>query len=162
MYPGVPGKIDDRQRRLLSFSRFPATPRSLLFERSEDGRAFQPIDEPPPVDEFTNNWRILRIVLEDAQRELTRQEILEQWPTTYPAPRPRTLWQWLNSAFEQGLVRIEGDGRRTDPFRYYLPEKMEEWEKDPIYRMMRISEQDGSEIQAKLGGCGFDNRRVAR
>ena len=37
--------------------------------------------------------------------------------------------------FRGGLVRIEGNDRRADPYRYYLPEKLEEWNKDRMYQL---------------------------
>ena len=144
----------DRQRRLLCYSRFAATPPTLLFELSADGRAFQVIDEPPPADEFFEIWHILRMVLEDAERELTRQEILEQWPSTFPKPRDMKLWRQLDAAFARGLVRIEGAGRRADPFRYYLPEKLAEWQDDPLYQLKRQINESMKMTQATLKSAG--------
>lgn len=151
MYPRTPGKLDDRQRRLLSFSRFNATPRVLLFELSEDGRTMIPNEEPPPEDEFLEHWRVLRLVMEDARHQLTRQEIEAQWPSTYLQPKETKLYELLNEAFDRGLVRIEGAGRRADPFRYYLPEKLEEWKADPIYALRQKMKESQDLVERNLG-----------
>jgi hypothetical protein len=35
-------------------------------------------------------------------------------------PAPSVLYEWLNRAFDEKLIRREGEGRRTDPYRYRL------------------------------------------
>ena len=35
------------------------------------------------------------------------------------------MWRWLEQAVRRGLVRQEGSGKRTDPFRYWLPGREE-------------------------------------
>ena len=82
---------------------------------------------------------------------LTRQEILDQWPSTYLKPNQSTLWRWLDDACERGLMRLEGAGRRADPFRYYLPEKLEEWKKDPLYDFHRMMEENSRKVLRDLG-----------
>lgn len=65
-------------------------------------------------------------------------------PQTFPPPRPSTLWLWLNLALERGLVRMAGSGRRSDPYRYFLAQKLEGWRDDPLYQfteMMRANDQ---------------------
>ena len=69
------------------------------------------------------------MVLEDARRQLTRREILADWPPDFEAPARVTLWKWLERAVAQGLVCQEGTGRKNDPFRYWLPEKATQWQK---------------------------------
>ena len=90
-------------------------------------------------------------MFEDAEAELTRQEIHQQWPSTYLKPKENTLWRWLDEALERGLVRIEGNGRRADPFRYYLPEKLEEWKKDPMYNLHRNIAENAKNLNELLG-----------
>ncbi len=148
MYPRIAGQNTDRRRRLLSFSRYADTPRILYFELSENGRELLVNDEPPPLDEYAENWRIIRLVLEDANGPLTRQDVLEQWPSTYPAPKPLTLWRWLSKAHESGDVRVEGTGRSNEPFRYYLPEKLETWKKDPLYQLRCLAEESARKVKA--------------
>jgi hypothetical protein len=38
-------------------------------------------------------------------------------------PAAVTLYEWLNRAFEEKLVRREGAGRKADPYRYRLENK---------------------------------------
>ena len=141
---------NDRQRRLLAFSRDPNTPRSVRIELSPDGLAFTCVDEPPAADEFMEIWQVLRLVFEDARSELTRQQILAQWPTAYPCPNAVTLWQRLTDAHERGLIRRDGTGHRSDAFRYYLPEKMDTWKDDPIHQLTELYRQDVKHL-ADLG-----------
>jgi AAA domain len=115
MYPVTPGDPADRRRRLLGFSRDPATPRTLLIELNEAGSAFAVAAELPDDDEFNANWQVVHMVLEDASAELTRKEMLEQWPADYPRPKFNTLWTWLDQAFQRGLILRAGAGRRKDP-----------------------------------------------
>ncbi len=133
MYPFVAGNAADRRRRLLGFSRDPATPRSLLIELSADGSAFTTLAPPPEDDAFGQTWAAIHLVLSNANRELTRDEILAQWPGTTRPPKSSALWSWLATALERNLVARVGAGVRADPCRYFLPEKMAVWKKDPMY-----------------------------
>jgi DNA-binding PadR family transcriptional regulator len=72
-------------------------------------------------------------------------------PTTHPQPKPTTLYDWLTKAFERGLVRIEGTGHRDEPYEYYLPEKMEEWKKNPMFELERQSRQAFTDLFKKMG-----------
>ncbi len=126
---------DDRRRRLIAFSRDAATPRAQLLELSADGLAYALVNEPPPPDDFSENWPILQMIFEDADRELTRAEIPTAWPADFSCPKPTTLRKWLDEAFDRGLIQREGSGRRSEPFRYFLPEKMAKWQADPIYQL---------------------------
>lgn len=148
MHRADAGPGNDRQRRLLAFSRDPATPRSVRIELSADGLAFTCVEEPPAEDEFLQTWQVLRIVFEDARGELTRQQIIEQWPTAYPCPKPVTLWHRLSEAHQRGLIRRDGDGHRADPFRYYLPEKMDSWKDDPLHQLDVTIREDRKRLAA--------------
>jgi hypothetical protein len=101
-------------------------------------------------DEFQANWSVLRMVLEDAPTKLTRQKILEQWPTDYPAPKDITLYRWLESAVAQGLVLREGTGRRNNPFRFWLAGQEARWRADPLAMLLQKAERDQ---QFLLGGA---------
>src|SRR5207253_1110387 len=103
--------VNDRRRRLVAFSRDPATPRSLLIELNAAGTAYSAIEESLDDEEFSQNWLVLRMVLEDAANELTRQEIHAQWPSTFPLPPTKTLWRWLRHARHRGLIHHTGTGR---------------------------------------------------
>lgn len=108
------------RRRLLGFSRLTATPRSLLIEMDAEYKSYAIVDETED-EEFLKNWDAVRITLEDATGPLTRPEILEQWPDSFPCPKSLTLWRWLDHARDRGLVRRAGAGNRNEPFRYFLP-----------------------------------------
>ncbi len=150
MHRADAGPDNDRQRRLIAFSRDPSTPRSARLELSADGLAYTSVEEPAAADEFMEVWPILRMIFEDARSELTRQQVLEQWPTAYPCTNPVTLWARLTEAHERGLIRRDGTGHRSDPFRYYLPEKMAKWKDDPIHQIEELRRQDVKNL-AELG-----------
>src|SRR5262245_20084902 len=78
------------------------------------------------AESFTEGWAVLRLVLEDARRRLTRREVRDQWPEDYAAPGLTILWRWLEQAVAAGLAARSGSGRRYDPFRYWLPGREEE------------------------------------
>lgn len=134
MYPLRPDDSSDRRRRLQAFSRDPATPRSLFMELNEKGTAFTRLEDWPD-DDFAVNWQVLQMVLEDASRELTRQEILAQWPGDYPPPKGSTLYHWLDQAVKREWLARSGAGRKSEPYRYFLREKMDVWKDDPLYKL---------------------------
>ena len=124
---------DDRRRRLAAFSRHRATPRRLVVELNPEGTDYAALGD-YLGHEFEENWRVLCGVLEDTNRKLTRAEIREQWPADYVKPQPATLWKWLDRAVRDGRVRVEGTGRRHDPFQYWLDGIEAKWAQDPVRR----------------------------
>ncbi|MBI3824111.1 MAG: AAA family ATPase [Planctomycetes bacterium] len=130
MYRVSPHDPVDRRRRLVSVSRDPATPASLVIELAADSSGYAVIDDAPD-DEFLKNWIPLRIVLENAEKELTRQQIRAAWPNSFPAPARNTLYLWLNNALDRDLVQRVGKGTRMDPFRYFLPGMPTRWNAPP-------------------------------
>jgi hypothetical protein len=58
---------------------------------------------------------VQRTVLEDAQRTLTRREVLAAWPEDHAKPNAATLWAWLARAVAAGLVAQDGAGRKSTP-----------------------------------------------
>jgi len=44
-----------------------------------------------------------------------------------PRPVASVLYEWLNRATEAKLVRRLGTGRRSDPYRYRLPNEDDEY-----------------------------------
>ena len=79
----------------------------------------------------------------ERRRERTRREILADWPPDFDSPDKATLWKWLDRAVAQGLVCQEGNGRKNDPFRYWLPGQEAKWEKDAL----RLLEDLGGDLQ---------------
>jgi AAA domain len=147
---------DNRARRLYARSRHAATPRHLLMELSADGTDYVRLHD--AEDEgFHEHWDVLRMVLEDAPKELTRQQILDDWPADFLKPARPTLWRWLGRAVAGGLVLSDGTGRKTDPFRYWLPGAEERWRaENPLYDLER---QQKKELELLFGKRGVPKGR---
>ena len=86
------------------------------------------------------------MVLEDARYKVTRQQILESWPPDFLKPTKITLWRWLDHAVKANLLACDGTGRKTQPFRYWLPAREAVWNKDPIYQVMEQQERERKEL----------------
>jgi hypothetical protein len=118
----------DRRRVLLAYSRFEETPRRRVLELNAAGTdyvALGDLDE----EEFGRAWQVVRAVLSQAKKKLTRPEIHAAWPPLEPTPADKTLFRWLETAHSQGQVARDGRGRKNHPYRYWLPEQVAEWEK---------------------------------
>jgi hypothetical protein len=87
-------------------------------------------------------WAVLRMVLEDASRQLTRRDVLSQWPQDHPKPSPQSLWNWLDRAVAAGLVARDGASHRNAPFLYWLPEREAELEYSALPRLEPLSPLD--------------------
>jgi AAA domain len=128
------GKLEDNDRRrvLIGLSRHEETLVRLVVEfdpaRHEYVKAAEQV-----VDEFQGGWPILRVVLEDAWKKLTRQAILKEWPPDFPKPHVGSLWIWLDRAVRDGLVLRDGLGRKNKPFRYWLPGAEDRWLDRGVY-----------------------------
>ena len=48
------------------------------------------------------------------------------------------------------LRPLVGKGRRADPYSYYLPEKMAEWQEDPVYKFHKMMRESSKEALASL------------
>jgi hypothetical protein len=133
--------FDSRARRFYCLSRRADTPPRLLFELNADGLDYTVL--PETNDEgFGDNWEILRGVLDDAPQKLTRQDILDEWPDDFPKPSSGTLWRWLQNAVTASLVQVEGSGKKTDPFRYWLLTAEARWRENPFYEMGEKQRRD--------------------
>ena len=121
-----------RRRRLLAFSRLTETTHHLSIELNSEGTDYQVL---PGAAEGRHQagWKILRLVFEEAAQKLTREDILAEWPPDEEKPKAITLWRWLSRNVELGQIACEGAGRRTDPFRYWLPQCEEVWKHDFLY-----------------------------
>jgi AAA domain-containing protein len=128
LYPGA--AEDDRRRWLQAFSRFQATPRQLVIEWTADGTDYQNLGDLQEED-FASHWRILRAQLSEARRKLKRAEIYKQWPDEERLDR-KTLTRWLERAVGDGWLAKDGEGTNEKPYRYWLPERVEAWLKDPL------------------------------
>jgi hypothetical protein len=116
----------DRRRRLRAYSRHAATPPNLIIEWNADGTDYLSLGTAHELD-FERCWPAMLAIFEQAEEALTRSEILRRWPETSPAPAKMTLWKWLDRAVSEGRILVQGEGRRKDPFRYYLQGMIEKW-----------------------------------
>jgi AAA domain len=138
-----PRSSGDRQRRLRAGSRFPETPADHLIDLSADGTDYAAVAAPDrEAETFAAGWAVLRTVLEDATHKLTRQEVQRQWPQDHAAPGLTLLWEWLDRAVAAGLVARDGLGRRSSPFRYWLPGREAELDADDLIRLEELPPMD--------------------
>lgn len=133
--------LDSRARRFFCLSRHADTPRHLSFELNADGSDYAVLPEIND-DGFSEQWDVLRMVLDDAPQKLTRLDILDEWPDDYPKPCAATLWRWLQSAVSAGLVQVEGSGKKADPLRYWLLAAEAGWRENPLYEHMERQLRD--------------------
>ena len=128
----------DRRRRLSAFSRFEETPSERVLELSADGSDYQCLGTLEDAH-FADAWRQIGVVLERAERKLTRNEIRTHWPEG-SAPDPRTLNRWLNRAVADGMLHRDGQGVKGSPYRYWLPSREAAWLSDPraVFRMPEL------------------------
>jgi hypothetical protein len=127
---GEPGNAD-RRRRLVAYSRYEETPANLVIELAAEGGDYAGLGDSERED-FQDNWKELRLVLEFANDKLTAKGILNEWPTDCRPPDPATLWRWLRRAVGDGIILQNGTGRRNDPYKYWLPASEERWKNDPF------------------------------
>lgn len=141
------GNTTDRRRRILAYSRYEETPRQLVLELNAAGTDYL-VHGDFGEDEFTQNWERLRLVLEDAGKKRTRQELVADWPADFPCPSDATLARWLQRGVAAGLVCQKGTGRRSDPFRHWLPGQEEIWKKNPLYDFRQMLEEQEKTLAA--------------
>jgi hypothetical protein len=129
-----------RRRRLFTFSRHAVSPPPLMLELDSSGTAYHLVSE-TAEDQFEAAWEPIRLVLAEATQKLTRQDVHAEWPAGLDRPDAITVWRRLDRAREQGWVQCEGAGSKSDPFRYWLPEREATWNEDPLYRLMEQQRQ---------------------
>jgi hypothetical protein len=150
-HPG--GSPHTRRRRFLSLSRHADTPRQLLLELNAEATDYIEVPD-TNEDRFQANWEVLRSVLLQAPQKLTRLDILDEWPEDFDEPNATTLSHWLNRAVERSLIAREGSGLKSDPFRFWLPEREAVWRQEIWY--------DAFEEQRKQFNFPFESLRDKR
>lgn len=135
-----PDDLEDRHRHLTAYSRHPETPKHLLIELNAEKTDYAVCPDQSAA-ELESEWQPLRLVLEDAERKLTRRQILAEWPEDFQKPAEISLWRWLERLVVQGEVCRDGTGRKVAPFRYWLPHKETKWLNDPIYQLLEQGEK---------------------
>jgi hypothetical protein len=131
----VSSRPEDRRRLLRSFSRHAETPSSLVIEWTADGTDYRGL-ETSGEPTYAHGWPLLRAILEQGEKPLTRSAILARWPESAVAPAELTLWKWLSRAVEEGRVLQTGRGTRRDPFFYQLPGMVEKWQQQFLASFM--------------------------
>jgi hypothetical protein len=124
-----------RRRRLLAFTRHTETERHLSIELNEEGTDYRVVASGIEGG-FQAGWPVLKLILANAPQKLTREDILAEWPIQHRQPKAITLWRWLSRGVELGELACEGAGQRSDPLRYWLPEREAEWKQDPMYCLL--------------------------
>ena len=121
-----------RRRRLQAFSRYEDTPARLVIELTADGTDYLAHGD-FVEEEYSRNWDRLRTVLAAAPNKLTREEVRTAWPDLDEVPAEISVWRWLERAVAEGKVCRDGKGRKGRPYRYWLPEQMEVWRRQPFF-----------------------------
>jgi hypothetical protein len=111
---------DERSRRLIGLSRHAPTPRQLVYQWDPATGAFTNLGD-PLAQRFRDNWEQVRAILARRTSAATHHELLMGWPAGREKPAASVLYEWLNRAADERLVRREGAGRRDNPYRYRLP-----------------------------------------
>ena len=146
-------KSDANRRLILAQSRRPETPARLAYEWNPTTGAFRAVAD-PRERQFEENWQTVLAVLETRTAAVTHKEIRESWPSDVERPSESTLYEWLNRAHAKKLVRRDGQGTRTNPWRYRL-----ENDDDAYY--------DRGELppirlrKSKVGRVGFSRRNAS-
>ena len=73
------------------------------------------------------------------------------WPADLPRPSPAALYEWLNRAYEEKLLRRMGSGRRSDPYQFRLTNEDDEYlDRGEIPPLRRGPLMSVAEIEAIL------------
>lgn len=158
-HPG--GDLGTRRRRFLAMSRHAATPRLLHLELRDDGLDYVAVTRSEADDAYSAGWEALRLIFEDAPQKLTRHDILCEWPDDFDnKPAATTLRSWLDQAVAAGAIAVEGNGRKCDPLRYWLPARENYWrqtnplydidEKDRVVLNLPFQSLHGKKIDAQI------------
>jgi hypothetical protein len=114
-----PGDPATRRRCLYGIGRYPTTPAELLIEMNAEATDYAILaDRDLDPAAFAPVLDTLRTLLAAEPAPLTRHEILARWPSPATRPTANTLWRWLSRACELGVLVRQGEGSKTDAFRY--------------------------------------------
>jgi hypothetical protein len=110
---------DERRRRLIGLSRHAETPRRVAYQWDPATGMFMTVTD-LFEQRYRDNWAQVHAILAKRESAATHHELLADWPSDREPPAPSVLYEWLNRAFDEKLIRREAQGRRTDPYRYRL------------------------------------------
>jgi hypothetical protein len=111
---------DVRRRRLVGLSRHAQTPGSLAYQWDPATGAFTLVTD-LTEQRYRENWPAVHAILAKRREAATHHELLDDWPSDRDRPGATLLYEWLNRATAEKRVRREGAGRRSDPYRWRLP-----------------------------------------
>lgn len=112
-------RSDEHRRKLFAVSRYPETPRRLVYDWDPTTGRFTSLGDPQSI-RFKENWDVLKAILAKRPTASTHLELLMDWPEGQDKPSVGMLYNWLNRAYEEKLLRREGNGQKGDPYRYRL------------------------------------------
>jgi hypothetical protein len=118
----------DHRRWLHARSRYPETPVQKVIELTADGTDYVSRGT-FHEEEFLAHWEVLREMLAEAPHKYTRMDFRMRWRGG-GRPTRATLGRWLEHGVALGLLHKDGRGTKAHPFRYWLPERVEEWRND--------------------------------
>ena len=117
---------DAKRRLIVAQSRRGGTPARLAYEWNPTTGAFAVCTD-PRERQFEENWQTVLGIYKDRKAAITVREIAEVWPPDVDKPVYSTLYAWLNLAFDRKLIRREGGGTKSDPWRFRLANKDDEY-----------------------------------
>jgi hypothetical protein len=105
-----------RRRTFRGVGRYPETLQSVSAELNPAGTDYVMLDadSSPHAPLLTT----LQALLRASSTPLSRQEILSRWPESESPPRADSLWRCLTRGCETGLFIRDGEGTKTEAFRY--------------------------------------------
>jgi AAA domain len=131
---------DARRRRLIGLSRHKRTPPLVVYEWDPTTGEFTGLGD-LLGQRFRDNWKQLQAILARRERAASHDDLLMDWPADRDKPSPSVLYEWLARAHEEKLVRREGQGIRSDPYRYRLPNADDAyWDRGELPPMREIDD----------------------
>jgi hypothetical protein len=117
--PLIPGDDDDRRRVLRAKGRWDDTPRELVVELSEDGAEYRACGSRSEMAQRELSDSILELL--GTGSRFAVEGMLADWPDD-EKPSRKKLTDVLNQGVMDGRWRRVGEGKRSDPYMYYLPD----------------------------------------
>jgi hypothetical protein len=117
------GDCLSRRRTFHGVGRYPGTIQSITAELNPEGTDYALLPDESGVSGTAGQpaaFEIVRAILRQSDKPLTRQEILARWPESQTPPHPDSLWRTLNRGCKTGVLVRSGEGNKADAYRYGL------------------------------------------